>query len=209
PATIGAAGAVASGLMLGSGYLLLSRGLERSTLPVLVGAALGVAYTYWIQSYAGVAEGAGARLSEGRLVLQNGLHSAAEGVAIGVAMVLDLRLGAFLAVALAVHNVAESMALTDGLAERGIGPRQAAGLGVVSDVSMPVMALAAFALSPVLEGLLSGALGFAAGCLVFLILTELLPMSYGRASSLWVGASVSVSAGALVLAEHYLVAGGG
>ena len=136
------------------------------------------------------------------------LHSAAEGMAIGVAMVLELRLGIFLALALAVHNVAESMALTEILRRRGIGVGAAAGLCVVAKITQPVLALAAFALAPVMTELLPGALGFAAGCLVFLVLTELLPASYRRASTLPVGLLVSVAAGALLLLEHLFVAAG-
>ena len=129
-------------------------------------------------------------------------------MAIGVAMVLELRLGIFLALALAVHNVAESMALTEILRRRGIAVSAAAGLCVVAKITQPVLALAAFALAPVMTELLPGALGFAAGCMVFLVLTELLPASYRRASKLPVGVLVSVAAGALLLLEHVFVASG-
>jgi len=210
---VGAAYALASGLMLGAGYLLLSRGLDRTTFPVVAGAGLGVLYTYWIRSYAGVEELdalAGGKPGPEfgyKILLQNTLHSAAEGVAIGVAMVLDIRLGVFLALALAVHNVAEAMALTDILLGLGMGVGQAAGLCVVSNVAQPMLALVAFALSPVLEGFLPAALGFSAGCLVFLTLTELLPASYRRAGKGLVGLLVSLAAGVVVFLEHFFVQG--
>ena len=44
--------------------------------------------------------------------------------------------------------------------------------------------------------------------MVFLVLTELLPASYRRASKLPVGVLVSVAAGALLLLEHVFVAAG-
>jgi zinc transporter ZupT len=150
-----------------------------------------------------------------KVLLQYALHSAAEGLAIGIAMVLERRLGIFLALALAVHNVAESMALTEILRRRwpmgaaggggGMTVSEAAGLCVVAKSTQPVLALAAFALAPVMTGLLPSALGFASGCLVFLVLTELLPASYRRASKLPVGVLVSVAAGALLLLEHLFV----
>jgi zinc transporter ZupT len=143
-----------------------------------------------------------------KVLLQNALHSAAEGLAIGLAMVVDLRLGIFLALALAVHNVAESMALTEILRRRGMTVSEAAGLCVVAKSTQPVLALAAFALAPAMTGLLPAALGFAAGCFVFLVLTELLPASYRRAAKLPVGVMVSVTAGAMLLLENVLVTAG-
>jgi zinc transporter ZupT len=222
-AVVGGAYALASGLMLGAGYLLLGRALDRATIQVIVGAALGVAYTHWSQVYSGLVDlqvdlGAAPSVADPieivapelgyKVLLQYALHSAAEGLAIGVAMVLELRLGIFLALALAVHNVAESMALTEILRRRGIAVSAAAGLCVVAKITQPVLALAAFALAPVMTELLPGALGFAAGCMVFLVLTELLPASYRRAAKLPVGVLVSVAAGALLMLEHLFVAAG-
>jgi zinc transporter ZupT len=213
---VGGAYALASGFMLGAGYLLVSRALDGTTLGVLVGAGAGVAYTHWIHVYSGLEDleagpaASGTAAARGveigyKVLLQNALHSAAEGIAIGLAMVLELRLGIFLASALAVHNVAESMALTEILRRRGMTVSEAAGLCVVAKVPQPVLALAAFALAPVVAGMLPAALGFASGCLVFLVLTELLPASYRRAAKQPVGIVVSVAAGAIVLLEHLLV----
>ncbi|HVR29249.1 MAG TPA: ZIP family metal transporter [Thermoanaerobaculia bacterium] len=215
-AVVGGAYALASGFMLGAGYLLVSRGLDRATIAVLVGAGVGVAYTHWVHVYSGLEElepapalVPGAEAADGRtiergykILLQSALHSAAEGIAIGLAMVLELRLGIFLALALAVHNVAESMALTEILRRRGATVAEAAGLCVVAKITTPVLALASYALAPVMTALLPGALGFASGCLVFLVLTELLPASYRQTAKLPVGLMVSVAAGAMVLLEH-------
>ncbi len=209
--TVGVADGVASGLMLGGGYLLMSRGLTLGTLPVVVGAVAAVAYTWLIQRTAGVAEIDAAPDAEAgpeygyQVLLQNALHAAAEGVAIGVAMVLDLRLGVFLALALALHNVAEAMALTEVLRARGVGLGEAAGLCVATNVAQPLLALAVFALHPVLTGLLPVALGFAAGTLVFLVLTEVLPASYERAGDRVIALSVSVSLGLVVLLADLVV----
>ena len=210
-AWIAGAYALASGLMLGAGHLLLSRGLERGTLSVIVGAAAGVLYAWWIKRYTGGhvddrrPEAAADQGLGYKLLLENMLHATAEGVAIGVAMVLELKLGIFVALALAVHNIGEAMALTDALRRRGISLGEAAGLCVGTNVPQPLLALAVFALDPVLTGLLPAALGFAAGTLAFLVLTELLPASYERARGTMIALVVSATAGAVVLLEDFFV----
>jgi zinc transporter ZupT len=168
PVWIAGAYALASGLMLGAGHLLMSRGLERGAFAVVAGSDR--------RPETANQEGLGYKL-----LLESMLHATAEGVAIGVAMVLEIKLGVFVALALAVHNIGEAMALTDALRRRGVSIGAAAGLCVGTNVPQPLLALAVFALEPVLGALLPAALGFAAGALVFLVLTELLPASYERA----------------------------
>ncbi|MEM7351712.1 MAG: ZIP family metal transporter [Acidobacteriota bacterium] len=216
-AWIGAAYALASGFMLGAGYLLMSRGLERETLFAVLGGGGGVAYTWWTQRYPGTDRldtRPGREISPDvgyKTILQSTLHSASEGVAIGVAMALDPErpyLGIFMALALAVHNVGEGMALTDVLRQRGMTVSESAGLCVVTNVTQPLLAVVAFALSPSLGHFLPAALGFSAGSLVFLVLTELAPASYERASKTMVATLMSVAAAAVVLLAHFFVNAG-
>ncbi len=212
-AWIGLAYAAAGGLMLGSGHLLMAHGLTLSAVGTTVGVAVGVGYTWLIRVYAAVdrlpadPRGRAPRAPDYgyKLLLQNALHSAAEGVAIGTGMLLSLPLGAFLATVLALHNVAEGTALTALLRRNGIRLRDAAGLCVVTNVPQPLMALAVWALQPVLaDALLPGAVGFAAGSLSFLVLTESLPASYRRAGKVSIAFAVSVLAAAVVLVEDLL-----
>lgn len=208
---IGAAYALASGFMLGAGYLLMSQGLAREALFAVLGGGLGVAYTWWTQAYPGTdrlevsPEGEVGRDAGYKTILQSTLHAASEGVAIGVAMVVDVSLGIFMALALAVHNVGEGMALTAVLRQRGMTVGESAGLCVVTNVTQPLFAVVAFALSPALGHFLPAALGFAAGALVFLVLTELAPASYERASRTLVATLMSISAAAVVFLEHLFV----
>lgn len=204
---IGAADALSGGAMLGVGYLLMSRGLEQAALSVVLGATLGVGYTHWVRSYAGLDVLDSRPDSEPspehgfKVILQSTLHASAEGVAIGVAMALEIGLGIFLALALAVHNIGEAMALTDVLRRRGLTVGQSAGLSVVTNVMQPLMAVVAYAVSPALEGYFPALLGFAAGALVFVTLTESVPASYERADARLVAFLLSTAAGMVVLLQ--------
>ncbi len=99
------------------------------------------------------------------------------------------------------------MALTDVLRRRGASVGESAGLCVVTNVMQPLMAVFVFALGPALQELFPALLGFAAGALVFLALTELVPASYHRADAKLVAVLVSVGAGAVVLLQAFFAGG--
>lgn len=205
---IGGAYALSGGAMLGVGYLLMSRALESTTLSVVLGAVLGVAYTLWVRFYAGLdtLDGNSDDSDHGfKLILQGTLHSSAEGIAIGAAMALEMRLGIFLALALAVHNIGEAMALIDLLQRRGVTVGQAAGLAMVTNVMQPLLAVVAFVLSPSFGVFFPGLVGFAAGSMVFLTLTELVPASYEWADARLVALLLSAAAAAVVLLQAVLL----
>ncbi len=213
PRLVGLSNAAASGLMLGAAHLLMVTGLARGALLALLGAATGVAYTALSQWYAGTEDLEAAAVIRGdesddlgyKLLLQRTLHSASEGIAIGIAMVVELRLGIFVALALAIHNVAEGVGLSEVLRERGMSLRQTAALCVVSKSTQPLFALATWALEPVLSHLLPGALGLAGGSLAFLVLTEVLPDSYEKTGRTAIASMATLTAGVVVLLEDFLL----
>ncbi len=208
---VGWAYALASGLMLGAGYILTAGNLGQSAVPVVIGAGLGVGYTYWTHVYSGTdeletdpEEPPGADYSV-KFILQSAMHSASEGLAIGVAMVVDLRLGIFMALALAVHNVAEAMVLTDVLRKRKNTLGNAAGMAIVTNVPQVLLAIVAFAVTPAIDGFLPWAVGFASGALVYLVITELLPSAYERAGRTGIAFIVSFATGGVVLLKGFFV----
>lgn len=106
-------------------------------------------------------------------------------MAIGAAFAIDLRFGAFLALAIAAHNVAEATILVSVLRAEGLRLHQGAGLAVAANVSQVLMAVVTFAVLEAAPAIVPWAAGFAMGGMVNLVLVELLPESYresGRTS---------------------------
>jgi len=209
---VGLAYALASGLMLGLGYILLSEGLNLSVLPVILGTLIGILYTLWTHAYTGTKE-LGTHPDESfgkdysvKIILLSSLHSASEGLAIGIAMSVNLTLGLFLTFTLALHNVAEAMVLTDILRSKNTLLREASGLCVVTKVPQVLMAIVSYSLVSAIPWALPIALGFASGTLTYLVMTELLPASYERVEARTVALILSIVTGFIALLKTYLVA---
>lgn len=206
-AWIGWANAVAAGMMLGAAYALAEAGLTGPALPTALGATLGVLFIF--ATHRALGTDAGPLDSDRpddptygyKIVLVNALHSASEGVAIGVAMAIDLRFGIFLALAIAVHNVPESTALCSVLTARRVRLGVAAGLAMAADLGQVLLAVAAFAIVSAVPAVLPWALGFATGALINLVLMELLPESYREAGHTSIALVASIAMGIVVLLQ--------
>jgi zinc transporter ZupT len=210
PKWLGVAEALASGCMLGLGYLLLAHETDAGWRPVL-GAGLGALTVYGVQRFFGFrdmepdqedeeTEGAGGY----RAMLYGSLHAGMEGAAIGAAVLSRVSLGIFLAIALALHNVAESVTLTQMLRNRGVTIKDAGGLCVMVKLPQTLMGLSVFAVVSAVPWLLPWVLGFAAGSLFYIILTDLLPGAYRHSKHLSVAVLTSVAAALVVLFEGAL-----
>ena len=134
-----------------------------------------------------------------RLVALHSLHACSEGVAIGVAMAVDLSLGVFMALAIAVHNVPEAALLSGATRRPGAGRAGGVGLVVLCNVGQPSLAVATWFVVTAVPAFLPWALGFAVGALLNLVMTELLPASYREAGSTSIALVASVALGLVVL----------
>jgi zinc transporter ZupT len=202
---IGLANALAAGLMLGAAYILMSEGLTGPAAPGAAGAVLGILFVYGSHAFAGTAD---LRLNLAddpspeygyKVVVVNSLHSASEGIAIGVAMFLELRLGIFMALALAVHNVAEATALCSVLIPRGVSIARAAALSVLTNVSQPLLAVTVYAVLTAAPDILPPTLGFAVGAIIYLTVVELLPEAYAETHEVGIAVTAAVSMSAVAL----------
>ncbi len=207
---IGWANAMAGGLMLGAAYALSDTGLERAPVQSALGALAGILFSAWTHRVSGTEELDLNRLDETdpvygyKVLLVNTLHSASEGVAIGIAMVASLPFGIFVALAIAVHNIPEGTILCEVLRSGGVRLREAASLAVATNVSQILLAVVTFAVVSAAPGLLPAVLGFAIGALVYLVLVELLPESYRQAGPTTIAIVTTVAIGMLVLLHGVL-----
>jgi len=210
-AWIGWANALAAGFMLGTAYVIVVAGLNRMVLAGATGAFLGIGFIYWTHLIAHHDDLDLNKLDETRpeygyqVLLVQSLHSASEGVAIGVAMSLNTGLGVFAAIAFAAHNIPEATVLCAVLRARGIRLQDAAGLAVMTNVSLILLAIVTFALISATPSLLPWALGFAMGALVYLVMVEPLPESYLQAGNTSIALVTSVAMGIVVLLNGFLL----
>jgi zinc transporter, ZIP family len=172
--------AVGGGLVAGIAFLLLARqALEQRDVHV------------------GALRGAGVR----RSVLVFGVllvHSLPEGFAIGTAFASDeAGLGLFVLLAIAVQNVPEGTTSAIPMREAGFTPAQQFWAAVATSAPQPVGAVLAYLLVEEFEALLPVSFAFAAGAMLALVLLELVPQAFTRAT--WRMALAGTLAGAAVM----------
>lgn len=181
--TLGAANAVAAGVMLGASLSLLLEGGDRSTWRTAGGLLAGIAFVELAGRLLGHDR---ERLVLGSLRGEDALrallivgvmtvHSAAEGIGVGAAFGGGASLGVLITVAIAVHNVPEGLAISLVLVPRGTRVSTAAAWSVFSSLPQPLLAVPAFLFVEAFEGLLPVGLGFAAGAMVWMVVRELAP----------------------------------
>ncbi|WP_152040482.1 ZIP family metal transporter [Salinigranum salinum] len=115
------------------------------------------------------------------------VHSFPEGVAVGVAFA-DLGfsgptvfgfvvpvLGIFMTLAISIHNVPEGLAISIPLRAMGVSEWRMVWWAVFSSLPQPVGAVIAFYFVRLAREFLPFGFGFAAGAMIYLVLTEFIP----------------------------------
>lgn len=205
---MGWANALAGGMMVGAAYVLSAR--EEEALAMAAGAVVGVLFIHWTHLAVGTDELDLNRVGREeptygyRVVLAGAFHAAWEGVAIGAAAAVDLSLGVFMALAIAVHNIPEATVLCAVLSGQGV--RRRTGLGLVVAVNTPqiLLAVAVLAVISAAPAARPWAVGFAVGALLDLTLVELLPHSYRQAGKSSIALVAAVAMGMVALVEGIL-----
>ncbi|TDJ57500.1 MAG: hypothetical protein E2O47_00025 [Gemmatimonadetes bacterium] len=206
---LGWANALAAGLMLGAGYVLLQQGITLSPVGGIAGSVLGVTFVFASHRFTNLADVDLSRPQDltsatvPQIVTRELLHSAAEGVAIGAGFLVDPRLGLLMAGTLGLHNVAEGAAISAALIERGWHPGKAALLSAGTMTSHVPAAVATAAW--IGAGGRPWVLGFSAGAMFYLILVELMPESYRQRGPTGIAITASAAMSVVVLLHAILV----
>ena len=208
---LGVSNAIAAGFMLAASAVLLWEGGDRGLVETLVGGLLGVVAIgvarRLIRDHQHLEVGALRGADAAKAVLIVGVmtvHSFAEGIAVGVSFGGGHELGLFIAIAIAVHNVPEGLAISLVLVPRGASVAAAAGWSIVSSLPQPLMALPAFAFVELFDPLLPYGLGFAAGAMAWMVVGELLPEARENTPFRRVAVAVTLSFAAMLVLQALL-----
>jgi ZIP family zinc transporter len=209
---LGSADAAAAGFMLAASLALVIEAARRGPLRLVGGAVLGALFIVAAQRllherddlHLGALRGADARKAV-TIVAVMTIHSLTEGIGVGVSFGGGRTLGVFITAAIAIHNIPEGLAISLVLVPRGTSVRAAAWWSVFSSLPQPLLALPAYVFVEHFKPLLPAGLGFAAGAMVWLVFTELVPDARDAASGRAVAAMLGLSFAAMMALQALLL----
>lgn len=137
-----------------------------------------------------------------RLILVVGImaaHAIGEGCGVGVSFCGDegLSQGILTTLAIGVHNIPEGLAKATVLVSQGATAGEAFFWSILTCLPQPVMAIPSYIFVNTFSFLLPIALGFAAGCMIWMVFAELLPDALKDAEPAQVASAATISAAAL------------
>lgn len=199
----GIANAVGCGVMLAASFDLLEEAKSYSPILVMGGIILGVLAMAYSQAWLGQFEdvsfsdlqGADAR----KTVLILGVmaaHAFGEGSGVGVSFSgpRGWAQGLLVTIAIGLHNIPEGMAVATIMVARGTPPRTALFWTLLSALPQGIVAVPAYVFVETFSGLLPIALGFAAGCMIWIVFAELIPDALETAEHAHVATAATLSA---------------
>jgi ZIP family zinc transporter len=178
--------AFSGGLMLSASvFNLVIPGVEDDGfVPVAVGIGLGallmVLTSLWLDNNHFEVRGLSQAGSKRVIMILATLfiHSFPEGIAIGVAYGSgEARLGILIAIAIAIHNIPEGLAVALPLRAEGVSGWKCVGWAIFSGVPQILAAIPAYLAVVAFRPILPYAFGFAAGAMILLVMSEMIPES--------------------------------
>ena len=203
--------AIAAGLMLAACHGLIAEGIGIDPTKLLIGVVIGlvgIVIGHRLVEDGQPAEVASLQgLDARKALLILGVmtaHSFAEGVAVGVSFAGDAVLSGFITTAIAVHNIPEGLAIALVLVPRGTPVWQAALWAIFTSLPQPLMAVPAYLFVEAFQPFLPVGFGLAAGAMIWLVFSELVPEANEHETPGNVAVAVTLSFAAM-LAFQYLV----
>lgn len=194
---------MAAGVMLAASFDLIQEGQDHGSGNwVVIGILAGGIFIWlckkFLEQYGEVSmldiKGAEAT----KVVLVIGimtLHSFGEGSGVGVSFAgsKGFSQGLLVTLAIAVHNIPEGLAVSMVLASRGVSPQNAMLWSVITSLPQPLVAVPSFMCADAFNKVLPFCTGFAAGCMIWMVLAEVLPDAFKEASPSQVASAATVS----------------
>jgi len=210
---VGLANALAAGCMIAASGLLFYEGVGAHASRTVVGAIAGALFVAIVSRLLAARRDPHfeslASVDARKAVLLVGVmtvHSFAEGIGVGVSFGGGESLGLVTALAIAIHNIPEGLAISLLLVPGGVRVLHAAGWSVVSSLPQPLVALPAFAFVAFFEGLVPLGLGFAGGAMLWMVAAQVVPEALRASSRRAVAGALVGSTVALLVLEALLLA---
>ncbi|KAL8262388.1 hypothetical protein R6Q59_023737 [Mikania micrantha] len=194
---------MAAGVMLAASFDLIEEGRDHGSGNwVVIGILTGGVFIWlckqFLEHYGEVSmldiKGADAN----KVILVIGimtLHSFGEGSGVGVSFAgsKGLSQGLLVTLAIAVHNIPEGLAVSMVLASRGVSPQNAMLWSVITSLPQPIVAVPSFICADAFNKMLPFCTGFAAGCMIWMVVAEVLPDAFKEASPSHVASAATLS----------------
>ncbi|MGK2956593.1 MAG: ZIP family metal transporter [Solirubrobacterales bacterium] len=201
---------VAAGVMVVASVLgLIVPALDRGSVgSVAAGVVIGVVFLFGARRLLSGGKGhthqMDARGTSILVFLVLFVHSLPEGFAIGTAFAEDpATIGLFIFLAISIQNIPEGTSVAIPLAAEGASPQKQISAAILTSVPQPIGAVIAFLLVETISGLLPLSFGFAAGAMLALSFTELVPQAWKGSVKMAVAGFVT-GAGIMVLLDSLL-----
>lgn len=202
----GIATAIACGVMFAASFDLIHEGQPYGPNLVILGIVLGTFAIKWTQQWLDgmedVSFGHLKGLKARKMMLMIGImaaHAVGEGCGVGVSFCGDQgwSQGVLTTLAIGTHNVPEGLAKATVLVGQGASATEALFWSIVTCLPQPLVAIPSFLFVDMFRSLLPVALGFAAGCMIWMVFAELLPDALKVIDGSRVASAATLSAGAL------------
>lgn len=191
PKVSGILASTAGGMMLGASFtVVVDEGFKSSILLTLLGLILGAWFVYYSSEKFHNHDIKFENLSqkEARTAFLTFIilfiHSFPEGIAIGMGFngSEPVKIGSILSIAIAIHNIPEGLMIALMMYPKGISLFKCFVYAVLSSLPQPIAAIPAFFIGHLLWWTIPLGLGFAAGAMIYLTISEIIPESLENSS---------------------------
>jgi zinc transporter ZupT len=123
------------------------------------------------------------------------LHSFGEGSGVGVSFAgsKGFSQGLMVTIAIAVHNIPEGLAVSMVLSQQGISAKHSMLWSIFTSLPQPLVAVPAFLCAEAFTQFLPFCTGFAAGCMIWMVIAEVMPDSFRDATHSQVASAATLS----------------